>query len=165
MIKKPFFNLLFLVAIPLLIVSCDPSKKAERNEKESIQTYLGENSNLNFERKSSGLYYLEVQTGHGRTATKSDTAYIYYTGKFLDGTTFDTNIGYGSILIRPVNEGYLIEGFDEGLTYMREGGKAVFLIPSNLGYGSSGMGFPGYTPSLFEVEMVRLKPGPAGPLK
>ena len=58
-----------------------------------------------------------------------DTAYVVYTGKFLDGTVFDSNVGKAS-LIFPVDEGVLIQGFDEGITYMNQGGKAQFLIPS-----------------------------------
>ena len=59
-------------------------------------------------------------------------------------------------------EGALIYGFDEGITFMKAGGKATLLVPSNLAYGASGNGYgiPGYTPLLFDVELVRVKPGP-----
>lgn len=69
-------------------------------------------------------------------------------------------IGITDTLFFPVNEETLISGFDEGITYMNEGGKAMFLIPSFLGYGNSGYYMPSYTPILFDVELVKLKPGP-----
>jgi FKBP-type peptidyl-prolyl cis-trans isomerase len=41
---------------------------------------------------------------------------------------------------------------------MREGGKALFLMPSKLAYGSAGYySIPGYTPLLFEVDLVKVK--------
>jgi FKBP-type peptidyl-prolyl cis-trans isomerase len=166
MIRKPFNSLilsLFIAVILLSFSSCDPSNKAEEKEEETILDYISQNPTLAFERKASGLYYYEVLTGQGEIAQTGDTAYVKYTGKLLDGTVFDTNIKTTGVdtLIRAVNEGFLIQGFDEGLTYMRQGGKALFLIPSSLGYGSSGYYFPAYTPMLFEVEMVKLEPGVA----
>jgi FKBP-type peptidyl-prolyl cis-trans isomerase FkpA/FKBP-type peptidyl-prolyl cis-trans isomerase FklB len=89
-----------------------------------------------------------------------DTVHVLYTGRFLDGSQFDTNIG-GEDLVFPVSEGLTIEGFDEGITYMKEGGKATFLIPSKLGYGGSGYySIPGYTALLYDVQLVKVDPGP-----
>lgn len=163
MIKKYYQSVLLFLAVSLMISlgSCDPAKKYEKEEKDSIQNYLSQNSNLNFELKTSGLYYLEVLTGTGQTPVLHDTAYVKYTGKFLNGNVFDTNVGKTDSLIFPVNEGVLIFGFDEGITYMKEGGKATFLVPSKLAYGASGFyTIPGYTALLYDVELVRVKPGP-----
>jgi FKBP-type peptidyl-prolyl cis-trans isomerase FkpA len=47
---------------------------------------------------------------------------------------------------------------------MAVGGKSTLLIPSNLGYGPAGSTYgiiPGYTPLLFDIELVRLKAVPA----
>jgi FKBP-type peptidyl-prolyl cis-trans isomerase FkpA len=166
MIRKNNQTILLFVAAILLISlgSCNPAKKYEKEESASIQDYLLRNSTLNFVLKPSGLYYLEVEAGAGPAPVTHDTAYIIYTAKFLNGTVFDTNIGTTKTdtLIRPVNEGLLISGFDEGLTYMKEGGKATFLIPSILAYGSVGS-YPyiqGYTPLLLDVELVKVKAGP-----
>ncbi len=152
-------GILFLVA-----VACDKSAKYEREELEKIDNYLLTHPDFVFEEKPSGLYYSDIEFGTGLVPATHDTAYIKYTGKFLTGTVFDTNIdtdGDIDTLIRPVNEGYLIPGFDEGITYMIEGGKAIFLVPSSLGYGPNDFyDIPGYTPLLFEVELLRVVPGP-----
>ena len=160
MIRK-FASLLFLICTVLLltVTSCNPTAKYERDEESQIQGYLTSNPTLAFQKKTSGLYYLEVQAGLGRLAVAHDTAYVKYTGKFLDGSVFDTNVGISDTLYFPVNEGTLITGFDEGITYMHEGGKAMLLIPSYLAYGNSGYYMPSYTPILFDVELVKLKPG------
>jgi FKBP-type peptidyl-prolyl cis-trans isomerase FkpA len=163
MIRKN--NLLFYVIFSGLMLislaSCNPSKKYEKEEAAQIQAYLNSNPSLNFELKPSGLYYLDVETGTGPVTETHDTAYTFYTAKLLNGTVFDTNVGTDDTLVFPVNEDYLIKGFDEGITYMREGGKALFLIPSSLAYGSGGTYYiAGYTPVLFDVELVKIKPGP-----
>jgi len=154
-------GLLFLTIVLMIsLVSCDPAKKYEKEEATKIENYLNSNKNLNFELKPSGLYYLEVEPGTGRTPLAHDTAYVKYTGKLLDGTVFDTNVGKVDSLIFPVAEGWLIYGFDEGITFMREGGKAMFLIPSKLAYGPSGYYIiEGYTPLLYDIELVKVKPG------
>ncbi len=161
MSKKSISLLSFFIAAAVLmsLVSCDPTEKNEREEENAIANYIAGNSTISFERKESGLYFYEVQAGAGAQVVTGDTAYVKYTGKFLDGTVFDTNVGKSDTLIFPVNKGYVLQGFDEGLTYMREGGKAMFLLPSSLAYGTSGYYFPAYTPVVFDVEVVKLVPG------
>lgn len=151
----------FLLIIIVAITSCLKTEKYEREEEDEIQSFLVLNPELNFELKPSGLYYLDVVVGPGLQAETHDTFYVKFTGRYLGGGLFDTNVGTDDTLIFPVNEGWVIKGLDEGITYMREGGKSRMLIPSKLAYGSSGTWFiPGYTPLLFDVELVRLKKGP-----
>jgi FKBP-type peptidyl-prolyl cis-trans isomerase FkpA len=157
--SNKFFKSLFAVALAVLLISatsCDPSKKYEDDEKNAITSYLFENSTLNYDLKPSGLYFLEVKAGEGALAETHDTAYVIYKGMFLDGTAFDTNVGKDT-LIFPVNEGWMIPGFDESITYMKPGGKAQVLIPSKLAYGPSGYYMiGGYTPLLYDIELARL---------
>jgi FKBP-type peptidyl-prolyl cis-trans isomerase len=44
---------------------------------------------------------------------------------------------------------------------MKEGGKGRFLVPSSLAYGQAGIWgiVPGYTPLVFEVNLISVKPG------
>lgn len=142
--------------------SCMPDEREyEAAEQQKIDDYLADNPNLNFDKKASGLYFLELTPGTGTIPEAHDTAFITYTGKFLDGQIFDTNVGKPNYVF-PVGEGVNIVGIDEGISYMKPGGKALMLIPSKLGYGSIGSYFiPGYTPLLFEVTLVKVEPGPA----
>ena len=59
---------------------------------------------LDFVQKPSGLYYLETLAGTGTAPVAHDTVYVVYTGKFLNGTVFDTNVG-GNQLVFPIGEG------------------------------------------------------------
>jgi FKBP-type peptidyl-prolyl cis-trans isomerase FkpA len=163
MIKKYYQSifLIFTAAVLLSLGSCDPAKKYEKSETEAIANYLSSNPADTFKLESDGLYYLDVLDGTGRSPVAHDTAHIVYTGKFTDGTVFDTNTG-GADLVFPVGEGYLISGLDEGVTFMKEGGKATFLIPSKLAYGTQGYyTIPGYSPLVFDVQLVKVIPGPS----
>ncbi len=155
--------MIFSIGLIVLLVSCNPASKYEKAESESISNYLNTNSADTFNLETSGLYYHEVLAGTGRAPVAHDTAYVLYTGKYLNGSIFDTNTNTGGkILVFPVAERLMIAGFDEGITYMKAGGKAKFLVPSNLAYGTQGFySIAGYTPLLYEVELVKVAPGPA----
>lgn len=155
--------MLFLTAILLIALwSCNKSTDYEKEESELIQNYLSTHDTLDFVLKPSGLYYLEVLPGSGQELVAHDTAYVKYIGAFLGGGIFDTNVGTTDTLVVPVNEGLLISGFDEALTYMKEGGRAVVILPSSLAYGPYGSYpyIPGFTPLLFDIAVVKVKHGP-----
>lgn len=159
--KRKLSSLLVATAVfAFLLGSCMKPENFQENEEQSINDYLEKHPDIPFTKKQSGLYFYEVTPGTGNFAIAHDTVYVFYTGKFLDGTVFDTNIGKDTLGFA-VGEQYVIPGFDEAMTYMRQGAKSIFIIPSNLGYGPTGFYYiPGYTPLLYEVSMVKLAPGP-----
>jgi FKBP-type peptidyl-prolyl cis-trans isomerase len=162
--KKNLMSLLITTAVIVLsfsscIKSPDPTdyKKQEQDE---ITKYLTDNPTLAFQEKESGLYYLETRAGSGPVAIASDTVYLKYTVKFLDGYLLETNVGKTDTLKFPLSTQGIIPGLTEGVSYMSQGTKALLLIPSDLAYGPYGR-YPvsGYTPLLFDIELVRLKHG------
>jgi FKBP-type peptidyl-prolyl cis-trans isomerase len=159
MIRKYLRALALSAAVMMMLslVSCDPTAKMEKEEKQEIQTYLSQNSNLTFVKQPSGLYYHEIIPGTGISAVRTDSAYVKYTGMFLNGDVFDSNVSSGKLYGFIVGQN--ITGFDEGITLMKAGGKSSLLIPSKLGYGASGTyGISGYTPLLFDIELVKVVP-------
>jgi FKBP-type peptidyl-prolyl cis-trans isomerase len=154
--------LLFTALLTLALVSCDPGKKLAAEERALIDAYLIGNPDLAFQLQPSGLYYFPVQQGTGIMPEIHDTAWVKYTGQFLNGTIFDSNIASADSLIFPVAEGWMIAGIDEAVTLMKVGEKAMFLLPSSLAYGQAGAYIiPGYTPLLFDLELVKATRGPA----
>lgn len=147
--------------ILFLFSSCDLSNKFreyEEKERIAIQNFLAQNDSLDFVLKTSGLYYYDVVIGTGPQAETHDTAYVFYSMVTLEGHLIDSNVGTNDTLIFPVNEGRIgVKGFDEGVTYMKEGGRALFLVPSSLAYGAYGTYYvPSYTPLIFDTELVKL---------
>jgi FKBP-type peptidyl-prolyl cis-trans isomerase len=162
MTKKYNVSFIMFLALVLLIstVSCDPGRKLEKEEEEKIEDFLASNTGIDFVLQSSGLYYLELLAGTGVMPVASDSAFVWYTGTFLNGTRFDSNVDSGTPYGFIIGEN--IAGFDEGVMLMKEGGKAKLLLPSKLAYGTYGS-YPyiaGYTPLIFDIELIRVVPGP-----
>jgi FKBP-type peptidyl-prolyl cis-trans isomerase FkpA len=135
-------------------------KELEQKEGPSIEKYVSENK-VTAKPSATGLYYIETKKGSGPSPKLNDMVKVNYTGKLLDGTTFDSNEGREPVEFA-LAEGQLIQGWVEGLQLMKKGGKATLILPSSLGYGPRGSGpIPPYSPMVFEVELVDVTPGAA----
>jgi FKBP-type peptidyl-prolyl cis-trans isomerase len=153
------FSLLSLALI--LLASCDPSKKWEKEERRQIQDYLNAHADTVYISKPSGLYYFEILQGTGRMPVLKDTVSFRYTGTYLDGSLFTTNIADTVDYRFIIGSGEIITGIDEAVRYMKEGGIAKIITPSSLAYGSVGIwGYlPGYTPLLWQIQLVKVIAG------
>ncbi|HOW09765.1 MAG TPA: FKBP-type peptidyl-prolyl cis-trans isomerase [Bacteroidales bacterium] len=164
-VKNP--STFIALALAVLMSSCRLSTKSDEyaeEERQMIQAYIADHDTIAFQLKNSGLYYAELKPGTGAQVDLYDTLSLVYTGRFLSGAKFDTCVGIDTLQYI-INEYYSVPGFHEGLLYMKEGGKSLFLIPSGLAFGSSGTqytGFqgvvtiPGFTPILFEVDLIKV---------
>ena len=163
--KKKFLTLTGITGIlsVLVITGCNPGKKFEKAEKELINNYISSLGDTVYSLKPSGLYYIELEEGTGRMPIDKDTVSVRYTVKLLSGEMFDSNMDADDPFTFIVgNIGYVILGLNEGIQYMKNGGRGKFVIPSWLAYGPEGM-YPyisGYTPLLVYVELEDVKEGP-----
>ena len=153
------FSLLSLTL--LFFAGCDPSIIWEREERQLIQAYLNSLGDTVAILKPSGLYYIEILEGTGRIPVVKDTVSFRYKATLLDGRVFGSNLEEASPYGFIVGSGEIIEGIDEGVRYMKDGGKAKLLTPSSLAYGTTGIWgvLPGYTPLLWQIELVGVKAG------
>jgi FKBP-type peptidyl-prolyl cis-trans isomerase len=162
---KMKINGLAAMVLPVIIfgilgVSCDPSKKWEKDEKRQIESFIATRGDTVYEHKPSGLYITTIQEGTGIAPDDKDTVSIRFTGYFLDYRIFDSNIGLTQPLSFILGSGYIIEGLDEGISYMKKGGRAKMVTPSSLAYGGMGIRgiLSGYTPLLWDIQVVEVKP-------
>ncbi len=143
-----------IVAILLFVSSC--SNKAKQEEKDR-NAYLQEN-NITVQPTKSGLYYVENKAGTGEQAKAGDVVVVHYTGKFLDGKKFDSSYDRNQPFEFKLGAGQVIKGWDEGVAYMKEGGKSTLIIPSNLAYGENDYySIPAYSTLVFEIELIKIK--------
>lgn len=145
--------------IPLLIaficISCGDDDKEQQldftaqNEAE-ILDYIADN-NLDAQRSSSGLHYVINTPGTGAQPNASSNVTVAYKGYFTNKSVFDESDADGiSFGLQQV-----IEGWTEGITYFKEGGSGILLVPSHLGYGSFGRGsIPGGAVLVFDVSLI-----------
>jgi peptidylprolyl isomerase len=107
----------------------------------------------------SGLKYVELEEGTGATPEPGQTVVVHYTGTLEDGTKFDSSRDRNRPFEFKIGVGQVIQGWDEGLSTMKVGGRRQLIIPSELGYGSRGAGgvIPPNATLLFDVELLDIK--------
>ena len=109
-----------------------------------------------FKKMDSGLRYQIIQEGTGQQPVAGQTVSVHYKGQLLDGTVFDSSYKRQKPLDFVLGQGQVIPGWDEGVSLLKVGDKARFVIPSDLAYGSRGAGgvIPPNAALIFDVELV-----------
>lgn len=134
----------------------DSYHKDKETEMEILQKFLI-NSNINVKPTESGLYYLEQIKGNGPKAEKGKTVTVHYTVKYIDGELIESSIE-GQPISFVLGKGQVIPGWEEGITYMHQGGKAMLIVPSHLAYGDRGNEkIRPFATLVFEVELINVK--------
>ena len=159
--KKYLLVSTFLIALVVVggyFVSKIPSDSAIIDTA-STDTLGAETSGVNMNEK------LEIQdevVGTGAEAVSGKTITVNYSGTLTDGTAFDSNVdpkfGHVEPFTFVLGAGEVIQGWDQGFTGMKVGGKRKLTIPPSLGYGSNDMGvIPPNSTLIFEVELLKVE--------
>ena len=128
--------LLFLLGSTVALTSCDSNGAEEDGE----------------------LIIEDREIGTGREAVPGKIISVHYTSTFEDGRLLDTTLERGFPLWFQLGVGQVIEGWDEGIPGMREGGRRILTIPPNLAYGSRGTSsVPGGSTLVFDVTLVEVE--------
>ncbi|MBQ0058326.1 MAG: FKBP-type peptidyl-prolyl cis-trans isomerase [Bacteroidales bacterium] len=100
----------------------------------------------------SGLQIEHVVAGTGISPEDVDKVLVNYKGTLVDGTVFDENDSV------EFSCNGVVKGFKEGLMNMKEGGKAILTMPSDIAYGDRGAGqmIEGGSTLQFEVELLKV---------
>jgi FKBP-type peptidyl-prolyl cis-trans isomerase FkpA len=148
------------------------AEKAKALETPAIAKYMADHK-LVLKTTATGLKYVITKPSPRLKPLKGDTLFVNYTGRTLDDKVFDSSIeavAKAAALNQPgrayepiqviVGTGGVIPGWDEGLLLLNEGSKATFVIPSALAYGeqSPSEDIKPYSPLVFDVELVKIKP-------
>lgn len=128
-------------------------------DEDGIRDQFLEEMDISIQPLESGLYYIETERGSGPRVTAGSTVLVHYEGRLLDGTVFDSSYERGDPLDFVVGTGQVIPGWDEGISQMNVGGKAMLVIPSHLAYGDRGAGnlIPPFSTLVFDVEVVEVR--------
>lgn len=114
---------------------------------------------LGLKESETGLWYKIDKTGHGKTASDGFQITLKYKVSLLDGT-----LCYSSDLLGPkkftVGKGGVESGLEEGVKMLREGDRALFVLPPHLAAGLPGDGnkIPARSIIVYEVEVLMLEP-------
>jgi FKBP-type peptidyl-prolyl cis-trans isomerase len=104
----------------------------------------------------SGLRYEVLEAGTGASPRMGQNVTVHYAGWLTDGTLFDASYRRGepaSFML-----GRVIQGWNEGLQQMKEGGVFLLEIPAKLGYGKRGSPptIPPDATLIFHVQLIRV---------
>jgi FKBP-type peptidyl-prolyl cis-trans isomerase len=110
-----------------------------KDESNQIDSYIARR-NLDMSQTETGLRYRISRAGKSdQTVVDNTHVLIKYSVMLLDGTRVYDSDSTGELEIK-IGKSEVASGLQEGLKLMKEGDKALFIIPSHLAYGLSGDG-------------------------
>lgn len=106
----------------------------------------------------TALETVDLEPGTGAAIAAGSCASMKYYGTLAaDGTVFDENFSTADTYTFRVGQGGVIQGWDQGLIGLKEGGTRRLVIPSDLAYGTSGNDtIPPNTDLVFVVKAVKV---------
>jgi FKBP-type peptidyl-prolyl cis-trans isomerase FkpA len=130
----------------------------DKEEKRRIEDFLASSGEeIHYQ---NGIYFQEIKSGKGDSIETGMAVSIHYTGTFLDGRIFDSTYDRGEPFDFLIGmEGQVIQGIETGIKMMKKGGKAKFILPSQLAYGEKGSStgiIPPHATLVYEVEVLRV---------
>ena len=186
--RKIFFLLISVFILALALVACDRDfSDKEGDELAMLEAWVQVNGIPTESLKPSGLYFVNQQEGTGLSPSEGDFVIYSYKEKSLDGIVLSTNDSATAVLYGEYNvnvhysqlftkydksnstvEGYqreMVKGVHEGLGYMKEGGKAMLIMPSKLAYGKRSVSYTSsvirpYQSLVYEVELHKVVKNP-----
>lgn len=175
MIRKNIFTFLAIFGL-IALHSCEKEvSEREADELLRLEAYMSIHY-PDLEPTESGLYYIIIEQGEGDFPAKDDYLLFDFTGRNLDDMVFETTDKstayihdlytktkrYAPKYLKYQDEARpMIKGMEEGLSYLREGGKARFIMPSKLAYGSNQYnGLYAYSSVIFDVELKKIVSDP-----
>ena len=107
-----------------------------------------------------GFIVKKLNEGTGPVCPPRSKVTVHYTGKLLDGTVFDSSVKRNKPFEFTVGVGQVIKAWDQGITQLKKGQKAILTCPPEYAYGSNGAGgvIPPNATLIFEVELIDFKP-------
>jgi len=102
----------------------------------------------------------DVVVGDGDAAKPGSHVTVHYVGvSFSNGKQFDASWDRGKPFDFPLGAGSVIQGWDFGVTGMKEGGRRLLVIPPDLGYGAQGQPptIAPYETLVFVIDLKKIK--------
>lgn len=113
----------------------------------------------------SGIQYQIIEQGTGGRPLFNQTVRVRYSGAFLNGVVFDTNVDNSKPPLEiKLGQRDVIRGWDigigggPGIPAMRVGERRKLIIPPELAYGKEPYGtIPGNSTLTFDITLVGMK--------
>lgn len=150
----------FVLILIVLFLFGEPELLFAQSKGETYKIYNGKNKDRwvkKLAESASGLKYEIIIPGDGIQPRPGDVVRVHYIGVLDNEIVFDNSYERSQPLEFNLGVGQVIKGWDEGIGYLREGGKAKFVVPPSLGYGNRSAGdIPANSTLYFEVELLNV---------
>lgn len=151
------FSLMMGSFAALLVASCGGERRS------SNPGPIDPDAPAEFTTTDSGLKYRILRKSDGPQPTVRDSVTVDYVGKL------ESNLEFDNSYLRPEPTTFVltnvIEGWQEGLQLVGEGGMIELKVPPELGYGAQGV--PGSIPPnstlIFRIELHEVQSMPRAP--
>jgi FKBP-type peptidyl-prolyl cis-trans isomerase len=162
------FNVLLILSLAgAAFFSCkrDTNQILRDQEVDYIKKYIQSHPDLKL--TTTGIYYQQLVAGDAATDSikTGDMVKVFYSGYLLQdtvgigiktGSMFDSSGDYEPFSFT-VGAGGVIAGWEEGIRLMKDGGEALWLIPSRFAYASQPQSrIPAYSPLLFHIKIYKV---------
>jgi len=124
------------------------AEEQQKKDDKILKDYFAKNK-INAVKGELGTYVEILQPGTGPNVDTTSVVSINYTGKTMEGKTFDSNTDPAFNHVKPLLANLtsdqslgmrVVPGWNDGLKLLNKGAKAKFYIPSSLAYGPQGNG-------------------------
>ena len=109
--------------------------------------------------KASGLIMVEEKVGKGALPKEGDVLKLNFSVGTLDGQMLFSTFERNEPMDVTFGEQFDTQGFDEGIGYIKKGGRSKLIVPSNLAFDSLGRGqiVAPYTTLVYDVEVLNIR--------
>jgi len=135
------------------------NKNTVRNEEQEIDDYIKRHQNLDMKKTGSGLRYMIYKQGNSKKNVENNSKVkLNYTVGFLNGHSCYSSAIDGPMIFQ-IGKNEVETGLEEGVIMLKEGDKAIFIIPYMLAFGLLGDGdrIPAGTTLVYNVELLEIK--------
>jgi FKBP-type peptidyl-prolyl cis-trans isomerase len=129
-------------------------------EKTLLKHFIQE-KDISIQPTRSGLYCIKTFETQGARPKGGNIVTVHYEGQFLNGDYFDStkkrNMPFDFVFGKEMQ---VVKGLEEGIGLMREGEKAILIMPSQLAFGQMGSStgiIPPFTTIVFKVEILKIQ--------
>ena len=116
-----------------------------------------------FQMTPNGVQYKDLNPGSGEAAEAGDVAVMQFTGWLADnggkGRELYNSRRQGKPVAFVIGTERVMQGWNEGVTGMRPGGKRLLRVPPSLGYGAKGVKgvIPPDAELIFIIDLLELE--------
>jgi len=138
-------------------------RAVEKQRKEAEETAKIKNwvksHGYNVKPDKNGIYHITLKEGDGPMITDSSDVSIYYKLRDIKDTLIWDNTKEKNPFKFRMGTHSVIRGWEKGMKNMRQGEKALIIVPSKWAYGDRGRGkqIKPYTTLFFEVDVVKVE--------